>query len=250
MSSHPHSRSELQVGLLPSTYAASSPSASSYGAAAPADQSMLHDGQARFHADDSELQNDVGNCKLCCPSGLACCLASCMPCGICCTKVTVRQEVVLLTFGRFLGVLREPGCYCINQCGLESRAVSRAVNSTELPSLSVIDSRGNPLRVSGVVNWVVVDAKKAVLDVQDYWSFLRAQAEVVMKQICSLHPYEAKPGSNEDSLKTEANKIRNDIVALLQKKVSQAGIRIIEYQFNEISYAPEIASQMLVRQQG
>lgn len=32
-------------------------------------------------------------------------------------------------------------------------------------------------------------------------------------------------------------------------QVSQAGLRVLDMNFNEISYAPEIASQMLVRQQ-
>ena len=202
-----------------------------------------------FDSNAPELKNDVGCCKLCCPSGLSCCLCMMMPFCLSCPQVNTRHELVILSYGKYIGSLREPGCYCLNGCGTEVRDVSTAVNSTELPQLTVIDKRGNPLRVSGVVNWVVVDARKASLDVQQYTQFLKSQAEVVMKQICSLHPYEAKPGSNEDSLKTEANKIRSDIIQLLQSKVSQAGLRVIEYQFNEISYSPEIAAQMLVRQQ-
>jgi chorismate synthase len=74
-----------------------------------------------------------------------------------------------------------------------------------------------------------------------------------MKQICSNYPYEAKSvaaGSvAEDCLKTEPVRIRSEVMSLLQSKVSEAGLLIRDYQFNEISYAPEIASQMLVRQQ-
>jgi hypothetical protein len=74
-----------------------------------------------------------------------------------------------------------------------------------------------------------------------------------MKQICSSHPYEAKDpvggAEREDSLKTETGKVRGEVMALLQSKVGQAGLLITDYQFNEISYAPEIAAQMLVRQQ-
>ena len=178
------------------------------------------------------LRNDVGACELICPSKLSCCLFSLFFPSIlgCCHQVDVRNESVLLNYGRYIGTLREPGCYCVNPCGTEKRTVNTAVNSMDLPQLKVLDKRGNPLRVSGVVNWVVVDSRKAILDVQQYQQFLKSQAEVVMKQICSAHPYEAKPGSNEDSLKTESAKISADVIQLLQKKVSQAGLRVIEYQ--------------------
>jgi hypothetical protein len=35
------------------------------------------------------------------------------------------------------------------------------------------------LRVSGVVNWLVADSRRATLDVGDYRTFLKNQAEVV-----------------------------------------------------------------------
>lgn len=40
-----------------------------------------------------------------------------------------------------------------------------------------------------------------------------------------------------------------EFVAELQKKVDIAGIKVIAFQFNEISYAPEIAALMLKKQQ-
>lgn len=136
------------------------------------------------------LQNDLGCCKLLCPSGLSCCLACFFPCCICPAQVNPRQESVVINFGRYIGTIREPGIYCVNTCGTTSTTVSTAVTATDLPQLKVLDSKGNPLRVSGVVMWEVLDSKVAVLDVQQYSAFLRSQAEVVMKQICSKHPYD------------------------------------------------------------
>ena len=53
----------------------------------------------------------------------------------------------------------------------------------------------------------------------------------------------------EDSLKTEAAKVRKEICQLLQAKASIAGIHVLNFEFKELSYAPEIAASMLVRQQ-
>jgi regulator of protease activity HflC (stomatin/prohibitin superfamily) len=61
-----------------------------------------------------------------------------------CHQVNVRQELVLLNYGRFLGVLREPGFYFINPCGRDAKFISTKVESTDLPALKVIDKRGNP----------------------------------------------------------------------------------------------------------
>lgn len=77
---------------------------------------------------------------------------------------------------------------------------------------------------------------------------ISTQAEVVMKQICSSHPYETQK-AGEDCLKKEAHKVRREIVDLLQGKAHIAGLHVLNFEFKELSYAPEIAGQMLVRQQ-
>jgi len=233
------------VGTIAAAPSSSSPASHQLGS--PAQQTM---DMSAVLPPQSELHNDLDCGKRCCPSTLSCCLGLCPLAWICgITQVTFRQEAVVLNYGKYIGTLREPGCYCMNGCGTSIHWVSTSVCSTDLPALKVIDSRGNPLRVSGVVMWVVEDSKRAALEIRDYSNFLRSQAEVVMKQICSQHPYEARHPHEEDSLKTEAGKIRVDIVRLLQSKVHQAGIKVLDFSFNEISYAQEIASQMLVKQQ-
>jgi len=99
-----------------------------------------------------------------------------------------------------------------------------------------------------VVTFQIIDTKKAALDVRQWLQYLNTQAEVVLKQICSSHPYESRI-VGEDSLKTEAAKVRREIVQLLQAKVTLAGVHVLNFEFKELSYAPEIAASMLVRQQ-
>ena len=188
--------------------------------------------------------------SLCCPSTLSCLCSALCPCVwlSACTQIDYNTELVYLNYGKFLGVLREPGISIVNPCGMEKVTVSVAIQSLEVPSVKVVDVKGNPLIVSGVVTFQIIDTKKAALDVSAWRSYLSTQAEVILKQICASHPYESRI-AGEDSLKAEANKVRREIVQLLQAKVSLAGLHILNFEFKELSYAPEIAASMLVRQQ-
>jgi len=51
------------------------------------------------------------------------------------------------------------------------------------------------------------------------------------------------------SLKVNANEIGQEMVKLLQEHVDVAGVKVISFQFNDLSYAPEIASAMLKKAQ-
>merc|ERR1711939_712806 len=54
---------------------------------------------------------------------------------------------------------------------------------------------------------------------------------------------------NEPSLKTEAQHISQIMVQRLQTKTYPCGVNILDFALTDLSYAPEIAQSMLVRQQ-
>jgi len=194
------------------------------------------------------LKNEIlGN--FCCPSFLSClssCLCACTWCGAC-TVVNERTEHVLLNWGQFFAVIREPGLYCINPSGITTKVISTTRCALDLTQVKVADQKGNPMMVSGVVTYQIVDARKAALDVPDTKGYISTQGLAVMKKICSLYPYEAKKG--EHSLKSEAGHLRKEMISLLQERVAPAGVLIINFELTDLSYAAEIAQAMLIRQQ-
>jgi len=138
--------------------------------------------------------------------------------------------------------------------------VSKAKITTELPITKVIDKNGNPVMVSGVVFYYFRNTRKAALDVLDNQVFVKDQATAVMKQIVSQYPYEHhrsadESGNEGDSneeipcLKSDAQVISAALVQELQKRVKVAGAQIDTFRFNEVSYAPEVSSGLLKRQQ-
>ena len=50
-----------------------------------------------------------------------------------------------------------PGLYFINPCGRDAQVVTLKTTSVELASVKVADKNGNPLVMSGVVSYAVVD---------------------------------------------------------------------------------------------
>jgi regulator of protease activity HflC (stomatin/prohibitin superfamily) len=161
--------------------------------------------------------------------------------------VDVKTEKVLLSLGKYLGTLKTPGCYCVNPCCLTVKNVSTAMKAVNLDNVKVADGRGNPLLLSGVVTYRVSNSKQAALDVDNYESFVSTQGTTVMKKVASMYPYEAR--GTEPSLKSEAEHLRQNLISLLQERVSIAGILVTNFELNDLAYAPEIAQQMLVRQQ-
>jgi len=199
---------------------------------------------------DKDLENDVGQCSLLCPGiVVGFCSALLCPCLCPCATQTVdvKTEKVLLSLGKYLGTLKRPGCYCVNPCCLTVKNVSTAMKAVNLNNVKVADGRGNPLLLSGVVTYRVSNSKQAALDVTDFESYVSTQGTTVMKKVASMYPYEAR--GNEPSLKSEAEHLRQSLVNLLQERVSIAGIQIANFELNDLAYAPEIAQQMLVRQQ-
>lgn len=157
-----------------------------------------------------------------------------------------QEEKVIIYWGRFTELLTEPGLYFRNIWGRQVRPVSIRRQTLELPRTTVADGNGNPIVIAAVVTYRYVDSKKVALDIEDAHGFVKTQAMAVLKQVASKYPYEAPSGH---SLKAEAQIIGAEMVTLLQSKVDPCGTQVLAFELSDLSYAPEIAQSMLVRQQ-
>lgn len=171
----------------------------------------------------------------------------CLPaCGSCLT-VYPRHAVVTTVYGRFFHNFTTPGLYFVNPCGREAQVVSLKQTSVELTAVKVADANGNPLVISGVVNYRVVDATRAALDVLHLGNYVKVNAHASLKRVASLYPYETRDGS--PSLKSEVEQLSRALRELLQRKIAVSGVKIVSFELSDLSYAAEVAPMMLVRQQ-
>lgn len=164
-----------------------------------------------------------------------------------CSKVDTNEQKAVLYWGQYYGTLSEPGMYCMNPWGREMRSVSSKYDTLELKDIKVVDARGNPVIVSGVVTFAFNSAKRASIDVDRPQQYIRLQATAAMKQVAGRYPYSAAPG--QPSLQTEGSTISSELVRELQQKVSIAGAVVHNFELVDLSYAREIAQVMLVKQQ-
>jgi len=155
--------------------------------------------------------------------------------------VDARTEAAILHLGVLTEMQAEPGMHCALPCGREISYVSTKQCTMELPTAKVADGNGNPVMVSAILNYRVVDAKKALLNVKDYDKYVMTNAQAVLKQTVATYTY--------DQLKGEHDTVNQRMRAHLQPLLQIAGMEVSSMSLNDLAYAPEVAAAMLKRQQ-
>ena len=206
--------------------------------------------------------------------------------------INPNEAMVLSLFGKYIGTIYENGFWYVNpfasaiypqakiaeaknarlqayagkKSQAEVSASEAAIASAKKVSTKVCtfvngnqkvnDKLGNPVEVSAIVIWKVVNATKAVLNVDYYKEYLSNQTDSTIRNVARLYPYDIiddeddeKDEINEKTLRGSATIIAEEMKKELASKVEDAGIEIVEVRLNQIAYAPEIAAAMLQRQQ-
>lgn len=191
----------------------------------------------------------MNQANFCCPSPLSAAISCICPIGWlgACKVLNEREGGLLLTWGKFTSVLTTPGIYCINPIGTSVSRVSTKQQTTNLPDVKLLDLKGNPVVVSGVVFWQIHSIKASILNVENIYSYVNTTAMAVLKQVVSKYPYEDEEEGH--SLKSEAAHVSAELANELQSRLAHAGVKVISFNMTDLSYAPEIAQAMLVRQQ-
>lgn len=171
---------------------------------------------------------------------------------VCCSswvEVKEKEEVVVLSFGKYDKTIKEAGCRWLNCFGTNTFKVVTAQQAMDLVPQKMVDGDSNPVIVSAVVIYRVQNAYRAVIEQSNYTEFLRTTASSTLKKVVSKYPYQQHNDSKMPSLQKGGGIIREELVNELQKSMNVAGIKVLDFKFNELSYAPEISSGMLKRQQ-
>ena len=183
-----------------------------------------------------------------------------------------NQSRVLTFFGRYSGTVRQNGFFWINPFYAKRRISLRARNM-DVPPIKVNDKNGNPIMIGLVLVWKVADTYKAVFDIdvdtlsssaqhgeqaqqsnqqqlKGYDSFVHVQSDAALRKVAGHYAYDnIDHNSTELTLRSGAEEINNQLEDELRRRLSIAGIEIVEARINYLAYAAEIASVMLRRQQ-
>jgi len=162
--------------------------------------------------------------------------------------VNPREEIVVLRFGKYVTTLKTQGIRWIHPVGRTLHRISTKDTTLDIATTTVVEINGNPVEISAVVVYRVADTYKAALHVENYRQFIEDQAGAVVKRVAARFPYESADEA-KPCLKKESEAVTEKFVAELQEAVNPAGIQVLGVRLNDLTYAPEIAQAMLMRQQ-
>ncbi len=161
--------------------------------------------------------------------------------------VQPNQAKVAVFLGRYMGTVRRSGFHWVNPL-TSRRNLSLRIRNLDTDVLKVNDANGNPIEISAVITWQVNDAAQAAFDVEDYKGFVDIQAETAVRHVASVFPYDSYE-EGQESLRGAADRVIATLQADLQERLDVAGVAVLDTRLRRLAYAPEIAADMLRRQQ-
>jgi len=184
--------------------------------------------------------------------------------------IAPNQARVLLLFGSYKGSALESGFFWVNPFFSKKKISLRIRNfetgSTHTPEQKSADGKivqargrtasrpskvndrdGNPIDISAVVVWRVVNTAEAMFEVDDFEDFVEVQSEAALRNLATRHPYDGE--DHEISLRGSTAEVCDQLREDIQERLHKAGVEVIEARISHLAYAQEIAAAMLQRQQ-
>ena len=168
------------------------------------------------------------------------------------TVINPNQARVCTFFGKYSGTIKNNGLLFVNPF-YRKQKISMRANNFESAKLKVNDKMGNPVEIAAVIVWQVSDAYKALFEITDYSQYVKMQSESAIRHLATSCPYDemedTSAGKAEVTLRNGGEKVIEMLENELSERLSAAGIIIKEARITHLAYAPEIAGDMLRRQQ-
>lgn len=165
------------------------------------------------------------------------------------TVIYPNQARVCSFFGKYVGTIKNNGMLFVNPF-YKKQLISMRANNFESTKLKVNDKMGNPVEIAAVIVWQVSNGYKALFEITDYSQYVRMQSESAIRHLATSCPYdEMEDSTAEVTLRNGGEKVIAMLEQELGERLSAAGIIIKEARITHLAYAPEIAGDMLRRQQ-
>jgi regulator of protease activity HflC (stomatin/prohibitin superfamily) len=163
--------------------------------------------------------------------------------------ISPNTSKLLLLFGAYRGSIKKAGLFWVNPFYQRMTLSLRAWNF-ESEQVKVNDKMGNPVLISVILVWKVSDTFKAAFEVDKYENFIKIQTDSAVRKLAATFPYDHFEDERAGiTLSTDFDQVNKTLEKEITERLNIAGIEVIEARISHLSYAPEIASAMLRRQQ-
>ncbi len=149
------------------------------------------------------------------------------------------QKVAVLRLGRYRG-LRGPGLFTIVPLvDTVSRFVDQRVRVTDVRAESALTRDTVPVNVDAIVFWVVWNAEKAILEVQDFFEAVTLSAQTGLRESIGRHELA--------QMITERETLGHELQHILDEKTNPWGITVQSVEIRDVQI-PQALEDAMSRQ--
>lgn len=161
------------------------------------------------------------------------------------TSVPTNTTLAIFRFGKLDRVIKKPGLVWI--APIYERVQSFGGTQThKMDSINVLDASGNPLIIRALLEYAVTDPASLFIATDNSTLVLFNMAEQVVREAVTKLPLLGEKGHD---IRSQFVEIGESMASELQKDASVFGVYVQRLCIVEARYAPEIAGQMLMKQQ-
>jgi len=135
------------------------------------------------------------------------------------------ERAVVFTLGRFWKV-KGPGLIIIVPFIQQFVRVQLRTIVMDIPPQDVISRDNVSVRVNAVVYFRVIDAERAVIQIEDYYAAVNQLAQTTLRSVLGQHEL--------DQMLAERNKLNSDIQKILDEHTDAWGIKIAMVEIKQI----------------
>ena len=146
------------------------------------------------------------------------------------------EKVAVLRFGRYIG-LRGPGLFhMIPIVDSLSRYVDQRVRVVSVSAESTLTRDTVPVNVDAIVFWMVWNAEKAVLEVQDFSQAITLGAQTALRESIGRHMLA--------QMVTERELMGHELQRILDEKTNPWGITVQSVEIRDVQIPAELQDAM------
>ncbi|MEI9408026.1 slipin family protein [Mesorhizobium salmacidum] len=135
------------------------------------------------------------------------------------------QRGVVFTLGRFTGV-RGPGLIVLIPFVQQMVKVDLRVVVQDVPPQDVISRDNVSVKVNAVLYFRIVDAERAVIQVEDYMAATNQLAQTTLRSVLGKHEL--------DEMLAERDKLNSDIQEILDQRTDAWGIKVSNVEIKHV----------------
>lgn len=146
------------------------------------------------------------------------------------------EKVAVLRLGRFIG-LRGPGVFhVIPVIDSLSKFVDQRIRVTDVSAESALTSDTVPVNVDAIVFWVVWNAEKSILEVQDFEFAVALSAQTALRESIGRHSL--------GQILTERDTLGRELQHILDAKTNPWGVTVQSVEIRDVKIPPMLEDAM------